>query len=296
MAEGTEVVSAPAPEGARAGKLARRRDSATWLDGLLHAAQGRASGGLSPIAQGLALFDWGVHLANAPFRRLELAGDAARLAAQMAEAAHGATVIAPKPGDHRFQDPDWQKEPFHFWMQAFLLGEQWWAEATDGPAGVDEPDRRVVAFGVRQWVDMFSPSNAPWLNPEVLRAARETGGANFLRGAANALADARVALGAGREADAFQIGRDIAATPGSVVFRDELIELIQYAPMTGEVAREPVLIVPAWIMKYYILDLKPEIRLFAIWSSTATPCSRSPGAIPARNSAAFRSRTTAAKG
>ena len=293
---GSEVVPGAAPQG-EAGRLARRGDAGAWLDGLLHAAQGRASGGLSPIAQGLALFDWSVHLANAPFRRLELAGDAARMAAQLAEAASGATVITPKPGDHRFQDPDWQKAPFHFWMQAFLLGEQWWAEATDGPAGVDEPDRRVVAFGVRQWVDMFSPSNVPWLNPEVLRArARKRAARISCRGAANALADARVALGAGREPDTFKVGRDIAATPGAVVFRNELIELIQYAPTTGEVAREPVLIVPAWIMKYYILDLRA--------GKFADPLSGRAGhtvfAISWRNPGAefrdVRSKTIAARG
>jgi len=170
-------------------------------------------------------------------------------------------VIEPTPTDHRFRDPHWREPPFHRWMQAFLLAEQWWAEATDGPAGVNAADQRVVAFGVRQWVDMVSPSNAPWLNPEVLRATLETGGANFLAGAANALADARAAMGVRKDGEAFQLGRDLAATPGAVVYRNALIELIQYAPATKEVAVEPVLIVPAWIMKYYILDLRPENSL-----------------------------------
>jgi polyhydroxyalkanoate synthase len=261
MAGSEDAAAAHVPDVAKPSRLRERRDAAARLDGLWHAAQGRASGGLSPVAVGLALLDWGVHLANAPFRRVQLAGDAAHATAQIAAAASGETVISPKPDDHRFQDPDWRKEPFHFFMQAFLLCEQWWAEATDGPAGVDAPDQRVVSFGVRQWVDMFSPSNAPWLNPEVLRTTREMGGTNLLRGAANALADARVAFGGGREPDALEIGRDIAATAGSVVFRNDLVELIQYAPATAEVAREPVLIVPAWIMKYYVLDLRPENSL-----------------------------------
>jgi len=236
-------------------------DAARWLDGVLHAAQGHASGGLSPIAQGLALFDWGVHLANAPYRRAELARLGVETAADMARAAHGVEVIAPAPGDHRFRDPEWRQDPYRYWMQAFLLGERWWAEATDGPPGVAESDRRVVAFGVRQWIDMFSPSNAPWLNPEVLRATRLTGGTNLLRGAANALADAQAGARGATAETPFQIGRDIAATPGAVVFRNDLIELLQYSPTTGEVAREPVLVISAWIMKYYILDLQSEDSL-----------------------------------
>ena len=183
------------------------------------------------------------------------------MAGLIARAQRGETVITPAPDDHRFQDLEWLKEPFHAWMQAFLIVEQWWAEATEGPPGVAESDRRVVAFGVRQWVDMFSPSNIPWLNPEVVRATREEAGSNLLRGAANAIADARAAAGSVTTPEALQIGRDIAATPGSVVLRNDLIELIQYAPATAEVACEPVLIVPAWIMKYYILDLRPENSL-----------------------------------
>ena len=233
---------------------------ASTLDGLWHAFEGRLSGGLSPIAQGLALLDWGVHLANAPFRRAELAASAAELQKRMLEAARGATVIEPAPDDHRFRDPAWAEPPFHFLEQAFLLSEKWWAEAAQGAPGVTEGDQRVVAFGLRQWVDMFSPSNIPWLNPEVLRATRESGGANLLQGAANYLNDLKT-LANPTSPDGFKLGEDLAATPGSVVFRNRLIELIQYAPATPEVAREPVLIVPAWIMKYYILDLQPEDSL-----------------------------------
>jgi polyhydroxyalkanoate synthase len=242
------------------------REGASWrggtvLDGLIHAAQGRASGGLSPIALGLAYLDWGVHLTNAPFRRVQLAESAVEKAMRFGGAIRGDTVIAPQPGDHRFQDPAWSQPPFSLYAQAFLLAEEWWGEAAAGPPGINEGDQRVVAFGIRQWVDMFSPSNAPWLNPEVIHAAQETGGGNFLQGAANFVADARSAFHGGAGAEAFRVGRDLAATPGAVVLRNDLIELIQYAPATPEVGREPVLIVPAWIMKYYILDLKPEDSL-----------------------------------
>jgi len=238
-----------------------RRRSASVYDGLLHAAQSKAFGGLSPITQGLALLDWGLHLANAPFRRAELGVEAARGAAGMFDAARGLTVVEPRPDDHRFQDPAWNLPPFSFYKQAFLSVEQWWADATQGPAGVDAEDQRVVAFHMRQALDMLSPSNFWWLNPEVLAALRDTGGANLLHGAANYLSDLRAALGVDSGQGEFVVGRNLAITPGSVVYRNELIELIQYTPTTPEVAREPVLIVPAWIMKYYILDLRPDNSL-----------------------------------
>ncbi|MGO4870546.1 MAG: PHA/PHB synthase family protein, partial [Roseiarcus sp.] len=252
--------AAPRPQGP-SGRQGAAWRGGTVLDGLIHAAQGRASGGLSPVAQGLAYLDWGVHLANAPFRRAQLAASAVNKAVRFGDALMGETAIAPSPGDHRFQDPAWSQPPFSLYAQAFLLAEEWWNEAANGPPGINAGDRRVVAFGIRQWVDMFSPSNAPWLNPEVIRATQETGGGNFLRGAANFVADVRAAFVGGGGAEAFRVGRDLAATPGAVVLRNDLIELIQYAPRTPEVGREPVLIVPAWIMKYYILDLKPEDSL-----------------------------------
>ena len=257
----SKAIAAPAAPQARP-----KRGGASWrgvtvLDGLLHAAQGRAWGGLSPIAQGLAYFDWGVHLANAPFRRAQLAASAVEKAARFGAAIIGETAIAPAPGDHRFQDPAWSQPPFSLYAQAFLLAEEWWDEAATGPPGINAGDRRVVAFGIRQWIDMFSPSNAPWLNPEVIRAVQQTGGGNFLQGAANFVADVRSAFAGGGGPEAFRVGRDLAATPGAVVLRNDLIELIQYARATPDVAREPVLIVPAWIMKYYILDLKPDDSL-----------------------------------
>src|SRR5271166_6320603 len=130
--------------------------------------------------------------------------------------------------------------------------------AASGPPGIYRGNQRVVSFTARQLVDMLSPSNVPWLNPEVIRAAAKTGGANFVAGAVNLLTDLEESL-SGRACgqDERRIGRDLAATPGKIVFRNELIELIQYAPTTPEVRREPMLIIPAWIMKYYILDLSP---------------------------------------
>jgi polyhydroxyalkanoate synthase len=258
--DGAKKAAGPAPQAAPTPGDASPRGS-TVLDGLLHAAQGRATFGFSPIALGLAFLDWGVHLANAPFLRAQLAEAALEKAARLGDAIKGETVIAPQPGDHRFQDPAWSRPPYSLYAQAFLLAEEWWGEAAAGPRGITQGDRRVVAFGMRQWLDMFSPSNAAWLNPEVIHAALQTGGGNFLKGAANFAADVQSALVGARGEEAFRVGRDLAATPGAVVLRNDLIELIQYAPTTPEVDREPVLVVPAWIMKYYILDLKPEDSL-----------------------------------
>ncbi len=120
---------------------------ATELDGRLHAAEGRLSGGLSMAALGLAFLDWGVHLANAPFRRVALAKQAANQWGRLAAAATGAPAIAPLPTDHRFRGPGWQQPPFNLISQAFLLAEEWWAEAAAAAPGVDRANQRIVSFG-----------------------------------------------------------------------------------------------------------------------------------------------------
>jgi polyhydroxyalkanoate synthase len=115
-----------------------------------------------------------------------------------------------------------------------------------------------VDFLTRQWLDMFSPSNVPWFNPVVIARTIEEAGANLARGAANWLEDGlrTLALEPAPVPDGFRVGEDIAITPGEVIYRNDLVELIQYKPATADVIAEPVLIVPAWIMKYYVLDLR----------------------------------------
>jgi poly[(R)-3-hydroxyalkanoate] polymerase subunit PhaC len=230
------------------------------LDRLLHATQARFTGSLSPASLTLAFLDWGLHLANAPGRRLELAGEAAR---QWTRLACPTQWISPPPEDRRFQDAAWSQPPFNYIAQAFLLGEEWWRDATIGPPGVAKSHADVVAFAARQMLDMFSPSNFPWTNPEVLRAAVSQSGWNFATGARNFAEDMRRAVDHQPMDDTkgFAVGKDVAVTPGKVVLRNELMELIQYAPATERVRSEPILIVPAWIMKYYILDLSPHNSL-----------------------------------
>ena len=241
----------------------------TWslaaLDRRIHAAQGRLTQGLSLEALALAFFDWGMHLANAPYRRVDLAHLALDQARDLFSAALGirpAPCIEPQAGDHRFTDPAWQRQPFALWEQGFLLHEAWWQAATTGLPGVASAHERIVSFAVRQMLDVVSPSNVPWLNPEVIEATVQTGGRNLLNGLANFAADIRHATtGDAASESGFQVGRDLAATPGRVVLRNALMELIQYAPTTPMVRPEPVLIVPAWIMKYYILDLSAQNSL-----------------------------------
>jgi len=239
-------------------------------DRMVHAYAARATAGLSPAALALAFGDWAMHLAAAPGKHTELARKAARkwlrYVNYLGRAALGGECpgcIEPLPQDSRFAAPAWHTWPFNAIQQGFLLWQQWWWNATTGVRGVSPHHEDVVTFTMRQLLDVWSPSNFPWTNPEVLRAAWTQGGLNFANGAANFADDwRREALGeppAGSER--FVPGRDVAVTPGKVVMRNRVAELIQYAPATPQVHAEPILIVPAWIMKYYILDLAPHNSL-----------------------------------
>ena len=240
------------------------------LDRLMHATQARLTLSISPAALRLAFSDWLMHLANAPGKQQGLAEKAARKWARMliylarrAREPDCAGCIEPLASDRRFSDPAWRQQPFDTMYQSFLLCQQWWHNATTGVRGVDPAHERVVEFTTRQILDVFSPSNFPWTNPEILAKTLAEGGQNFVRGALNLVEDWERAV-AGRPpvgTENFLVGRDVGVTPGKVIYRNELIELIQYAPTTATVRPEPVLIVPAWIMKYYILDLSPQNSL-----------------------------------
>jgi polyhydroxyalkanoate synthase len=235
--------------------------TARELDGLLHTWQSRFTGGRSPTTVGLAVLDWIAHAGNAPFQSAALGADAGVQWLRLARAAAmGETVIAASADDHRFSHPAWSRAPFSLLVQSTLLREEWWERMLAAPTGVERGNDRIVAFSVKQWLDLVSPSNMPWLNPQVMDATRDSGGANLAAGLDNYLRDQWSGTGAVAKAG-FVVGETLAATPGKVVFQNKLIELIQYAPTTTEVAPEPILIVPAWIMKYYILDLSPQNSL-----------------------------------
>lgn len=237
------------------------------LDRAKEALVARMTGGVSPAALTLAFSDWLIHLASAPGKRLELASLAFQNAGRIGEyISHTATgnyavpLAEPSSGDRRFRADVWQAEPFRLWQQAFLLTEQWWNAATHDVPGTTAHHERVVSFTARQLLDMAAPTNSPFTNPEVVQRTAATFGANLVQGAWNAIEDAeRQANGQPAVGiDQFKVGVDVAVTPGKVVFRNHLIELIQYSPTTETVVAEPILIVSAWIMKYYILDLSPH--------------------------------------
>lgn len=242
-------------------------NEAGFFDGLdqrIHGIEGWLTGGLSPFAMGAAMLDWGTHLANAPFRRAALTAEGVATAAAACAAWAGGTEIAPDPHDHRFSAAPWERFPFHAIAQSFLLAGAWVDQAMSGLRGVSPENERIARFTARQMMDVFSPSNVPWLNPEIIDAAMETRGHSLADGFANLIADASAFVETGAPhptGKPLEIGRDIAATPGKVVFRNDLIELIQYASATDTVRPEPILITPAWIMKYYILDLSPHNSL-----------------------------------
>lgn len=241
-------------------------------DADFHAAWAKAWSHLSPESALLAWVDWSSHLATSPAKRAELSQLAqeqlTRLCAliQQAGAEQNASDETSKPppgGNRRFADPAWDSYPFNVWRESFQMQSDWWTQATRGVWGVDAGHQRLVEFAAKQWMDAFSPGNFAWLNPIVQARTREENGANLVRGLSYFLEDARRSL-AGQDpvgTERFQVGRDVALTPGKVVLRNDLIELIQYAPTTGQVRPEPILIVPAWIMKYYILDLSPHNSL-----------------------------------
>jgi polyhydroxyalkanoate synthase len=267
---------APPAAGVSSGDAADRDSYATTAvaditDRSLHAAVARFTSGLSPAALTYAYLHWATHLANAPGKRLQLIDKAARKAVRFGNYAaryamsggHTPSCIEPLPQDKRFVADEWQRFPYNFLYQGFLLQQQWWHNATTGVRGLSKQHENMVAFAARQLLDMVSPSNFLPTNPEVLHQTLRAGGSNLLRGWQNFMQDWERAM-AGKKpvgAEDFVVGRDVAVTPGKVVYRNRLIELIQYAPTTEKVRPEPVLIVPAWIMKYYILDLSPHNSL-----------------------------------
>jgi len=241
------------------------------VDRLIHAAFANAGFGISPVSLMQAWQDWALHLAMSPGKQLEIQAKAfekwnrqVRFACScLANRGVGAPCISPLPQDRRFADDAWRQPPFNLWQQSFLLWQQWWHNATVGVPGVSARHERLVEFYSRQFLDMFSPSNFPATNPEILARTLQTNGANFVAGLQNLIDDlARLQAGdppAG--AEKFKPGVNVAVTPGDVVLRNDMMELIRYRPTTATVRTEPILIVPAWIMKYYILDLSPENSL-----------------------------------
>ncbi|PEQ14028.1 poly-beta-hydroxybutyrate polymerase [Novosphingobium sp. PC22D] len=243
---------------------------AATMDHAATAAVAQMTSALSPATLIQAVTDWAVHLAISPGKQLQLGAKAVRKSMRFADYVSRASsdsdaepAIEPLANDRRFRDPAWSEPPYSFISQAFLLHQQWWHAATNGIGGVTKHHQDVLSFATRQMLDVVAPTNFLATNPVLQRRIRETGGKCLIDGAANLLEDARRQLRGEPPcgAENFRAGETIATAPGKVVYRNHLIELIQYEPTTDTVHPEPVLIVPAWIMKYYILDLSPHNSL-----------------------------------
>lgn len=240
---------------------------AEYLDRIFHAQLGQMTTGLSPAAIINAYTDWWVHIGIAPNTRLQLMESAAKKLVDFYENIIEYTKnkdascfdTKDKRFHQRFKSPAWQEWPYCAIANSFLLWEDWWQEAST-IRGITKDHKDLVSFIRSQWINALSPENNPVLNPEVLSKTIETSGQNLLDSWQNLQDDFWRQLKGepiGR-CEQFIVGKDIAVTPGKVVYQNELIELIQYEPQTKTVYPEPVLIIPAWIMKYYILDLSPK--------------------------------------
>jgi polyhydroxyalkanoate synthase subunit PhaC len=172
-------------------------------------------------------------------------------------------VAEPDKGDGRFKDAEWSQNPyFDYWKQAYLLTTKWMQGTLDGAEGLAPATRHKAEFMLRQMSAAMSPSNNPMLNPEVLRATFQTSGQNLVDGARNFGSDLEQSGDllkiSQTDTSAFEVGRNVAISPGKVVFQNEVFQLIQYTPTTSQVHEIPFVIVPPWINKFYILDLGPQ--------------------------------------
>jgi len=241
------------------------RASADHIDQAFRAALARASKGMSPIDLGLAYLDWISHLAISPGKRMLLVqsfvNKLSRLGLYSISSLFDSNAKAPAGKlERRVSGEAWKKWPFKVFAQAHQVSKDWWHEACADVDGVRDHHEVQVQAVAGAILDMMSPANYLFTNPDVLQLTRKEKGGNLVRGVRNMVKDQlRDALNTGvEENDTFTVGENVGATPGKVIFRNELLELIQYEPVTKTVAAEPVLICTPWIGKYYILDLSPH--------------------------------------
>lgn len=240
------------------------------LDRLAQANVANMTMGLSPSSLFAAYNDWLFHLMMSPGKQLQLAGD---LKCDIGDLIKGAQCDSEGSGseacralqikDNRFKHESWQQFPFNVVHQGFLMHQRWWERATTDVQGVSKAHERIMSFTARQLLDMLSPSNYFVSNPEVLTKTYEELGVNLWRGMKNYGEDLARIIQSKKPVgvDEFKVGENLAITPGQVVYRNELMELIQYEAVSEQVHPEPIFIVPAWIMKFYILDLSTHNSL-----------------------------------
>ncbi len=249
-------------------KTTRRTPTTEDFDRDFRAHLSQMTAGLAPAAFTTAWADWATHLALSPARQRELQKQALERAQDTwAFALHALRGAPLSPGesfggeiDRRFGDEAWSKFPFNVYARAYENSAAVMNAAIDDVGGVTDYHAELLSFAVRMLLDASSPTNFLASNPELLVLTASEKGQNLVRGMQNLLEDIERTVEGSAPAgtEDFEVGKTVAVTPGKVVLRNELIELIQYEPTTKDVHAEPILIVPAWIMKYYILDLSPR--------------------------------------
>ena len=236
------------------------------LERNLRAQLATLTGGLAPDDYARAWWEWYLGIATHPPRQADLARSAYEKMLdswQFASRAASGEPLAPGHEDKGFGDPAWNVWPFNVYAHAYTNWASWWQQALTNPGATDQGLARA-SFAGRLLIDAASPANFLQTNPELLKKTVAESGQNLIRGLKHWVEDAeRMASGRtkGPATEQFQVGKDVAVTPGKVVYRNRLVELLQYSPQTPNVHAEPVLITPAWIMKYYILDLSPKNSL-----------------------------------
>jgi polyhydroxyalkanoate synthase subunit PhaC len=253
MINSAQHMTNPSPE------IAKSPDAAE-LKQALRAQLANVTGGLAPEVYSNAWWDWYLNLAKQPPKQAEIMQDAlAKMADSFTFGLKAATgePLSPAEGDARYGGEAWSQWPFNIYARNYRNYVDWWQKAWSSVPGVAPENERTLDFVARNAVETISPANYLATNPELLDTTRAEAGQNLVRGFSNWLEDIERTFGGKGPSgtDKFVVGRDVAATPGKVVMRNELVELIQYSPATDAVFAEPILIIPAWIMKYYILDL-----------------------------------------
>ena len=224
------------------------------------------TGGMAPDDYLQAWWSWYLSLSKEPTKQLNLVQSAFEKALDTWRFAAHAANGQPSSSQHQaagFTDPSWNLWPFNLYAKTYTNWASWMQEALSAGAQAPNPDQQRLRFATEQFLAAASPANFLHTNPELLNKTVAQSGQNLVRGLKHWLEDAQGAL-TGRRPGAsgqFKVGVDVAVTPGKVVFRNRLMELLQYSPQTENVYAEPVLITPAWIMKYYILDLSPRNSL-----------------------------------
>ncbi len=240
------------------------------------AGNGAKLGFDDPFNLGTAFFEMTTRMMAEPHKIVEanmnLWQDYMRLwqtTAQRMMGQEASPVVEPARDDRRFKNEAWEGDVFDFIKQSYLLTSNYMQSAVSQVEGLDQKTKQKVDFFTKQYVDALSPSNFVMTNPEVLQATLDSNGENLVNGLRNLLEDLEAGDGKLKikmtEADAFEVGKNVATTPGKVVYRNDLMELIQYTPTTEKVSKTPLLICPPWINKFYILDLR-EKNSFIKWA------------------------------